>query len=407
MNAHLEPPLLTLHPVADAQHRWVAVLVEAPCVPAETSAEAVLDAAERWLADGLREALATLPCILPIACTAGTPDFSASPVILAGPTVLRVHLPDEAQAAQSALNAFEVALRPSQGRVHLLHDGLPASVKIPAVVQGQVAAGHPAIEGAPEGGTGPHLALDLAKAADAATAHRAGWNWLAGNYAQDVPASTRLAGGRGIMLKLLSQITLDADDADIEKTLKQDPSLSFQLLRLVNSAGVGARGPITTFRQAIATLGRRQLQRWLQLLLYAQQGEGQINPLLPVAAWRAAMMEALATAKGMSSGAQDAAFMVGMFSRLDILFGQSLADILTPLGLEADITNALLNNSGTLAPLFAVVQATERVLDPADPPGQHGAALDAALTTLDLDHAAWCQTQNRSMGWVLRICREL
>ena len=84
------------------------------------------------------------------------------------------------------------------------------------------------------------------------------------------------------LLKLLSLVVQDADTREIEEIFRQEPKLSYNLLRLVNSVAVGPKTPITGFNQAITVLGRRQLQRWLQLLIYANQfGQaGQPNPLL-------------------------------------------------------------------------------------------------------------------------------
>ena len=87
------------------------------------------------------------------------------------------------------------------------------------------------------------------------------------------------------------------------------------MLRLVNSAAIAPRSPIESFAQAINLLGRRQLGRWLQLLVYADtDGKKSINPLLIKAATRGRMMELLASKESTNS---DCAFMVGCFSLLD------------------------------------------------------------------------------------------
>ncbi len=206
-----------------------------------------------------------------------------------------------------------------------------------------------------------------------------------------------------VLLKLLGQLTSDADTHDIEATLKHDPELSIQLLRLVNSVAFAPGKKITSFGQAIALLGRRQLQRWLQLLLYARRGGGDAgNPLLPRSAWRASLMEGLCRINGGDREAQDEAFMVGMFSLLDQLFGKPLTEILSSLQLAEDITAALLHHEGPLGPLLALVESADK--DHCD--GSELAAVAAALEQTSIGTEAWCGAQIAALRWALQVSRE-
>ena len=81
------------------------------------------------------------------------------------------------------------------------------------------------------------------------------------------------------LLRLLALLSRDADTSAVEKALKQEPALTLNLLRLTNSAGGGMITRITSLSHAIAILGRRQLTRWLQLLLYSAKPEaGGVSP---------------------------------------------------------------------------------------------------------------------------------
>jgi EAL and modified HD-GYP domain-containing signal transduction protein len=129
------------------------------------------------------------------------------------------------------------------------------------------------------------------------------------------------------LLALLGLLARDADSRELEVLLKQDPALAYHLLKLVNSAAFALSSPIHSFGQAINVLGRRQLQRWLQLLLYArQQDDGLANPLLPLAAVRAHDGR-LAKALGWDRDQQDMAFVAGVFSLLDVLLAMPMTEI--------------------------------------------------------------------------------
>lgn len=177
--------------------------------------------------------------------------------------------------------------------------------------------------------------------------------------AQGKPDITRVR-----LLKLLSLVTQDADTKEIEEIFRQEPKLSYSLMRLVNSAALNLRGSVTSYSQAIAILGRRQLQRWIQLLVYADtSGGNQTNPLLLQAALRGRLIELACTyaAPGDEPAPQaDEAFMVGIFSLLDVLLGISMDDILAQLPLANNINRALALREGRLGQLLSAVESAEQ-----------------------------------------------
>lgn len=198
-----------------------------------------------------------------------------------------------------------------------------------------------------------------------------------------------------VLLKLLSQITSDADTREIEDTLKRAPELSVQLLRLVNSVSFSLKEPVTSFAQAINILGRRQLQRWLQLLMFSGKANpGYGRPLMARAAMRGALMEQLAKARSLGSEVADMAFIVGMFSLLDVLFGKPIADIVLPLKMGDDINNALLHRAGDLGALLNMADAAEHHEMP---------AVAAALAAMKLNSGIWSECQLTALQWMLSI----
>jgi len=193
-----------------------------------------------------------------------------------------------------------------------------------------------------------------------------GVQWLAGKwyFAPPPKMATHQAASRALSLRLLQRVAADADTHEIESIFRQDPVLAYHLLRLVNSLGVGVGRSISSFSQAILILGRQQLKRWLNLMLFAAGQDDYRSPmLLARVAVRARNMELLAKAGGFDRSVQDQAFMAGMFSLLGILFGMPLAEVLDPLDLGASLSSAVLRGEGELGRLLHAVESEERADD--------------------------------------------
>lgn len=186
--------------------------------------------------------------------------------------------------------------------------------------------------------------------------------WLPGDwYLQPPPAAVSgQSASRAMALRLMQLVAADADNHEIEEIFRRDPTLSYHLLRLVNSVSMGLNRKITSFSQAIILIGRQQLRRWLNFILFAARDDDPRSAmLLARVATRARTMELLAKAAGHDKAAQEQAFMAGMFSLLGVLFGQPLAQVLDPLKLPEALLGALLEHRDWLGELFALVELSE------------------------------------------------
>ncbi|MDE2440795.1 MAG: EAL domain-containing protein [Betaproteobacteria bacterium] len=163
------------------------------------------------------------------------------------------------------------------------------------------------------------------------------------------------------MMKLMGLLLGDADTSELESALKPEPGLTINLLRMTNSVGAGCTEHITSVGHAITVLGRRQLQRWLQLLVFASGNQTSTsNPLLQMAATRGRLMELLAGELCPNdSGLADRAFMAGIMSLMPILVSQSISDIVAHLSLAEDVRAALCEGSGPLGALLRITESSE------------------------------------------------
>lgn len=173
------------------------------------------------------------------------------------------------------------------------------------------------------------------------------------------------------LLKLLGLVHQDVETTELETTFKHAPELTVSLLKLVNSVAFGAQSKVSTVGRALTVLGRRQLARWIQLLVFTHKtsASGAMDPLAQMAATRGKFMELLATERYPGQiELQDKAFMVGMLSLLDALFNQPLKELVESINLADDLRLALLEGQGPLGQLLAIARTFEADVVPIDIP---------------------------------------
>ncbi|MCB1973501.1 MAG: HDOD domain-containing protein [Burkholderiaceae bacterium] len=163
---------------------------------------------------------------------------------------------------------------------------------------------------------------------------------------------------QAIIIQLINLVRKQASSAEIEELLKKDPTLSFNLLRFINSSGFGLSCEITSFRHAVMILGLKKLFRWAALLLTTSRASGTAPAIGTTAVVRGRLMELLAQ-EMLPPEECDNAFVVGVFSLLDAMLGIPLEEALESVALPEPVLDALLNHKGVFAPFLALTKACE------------------------------------------------
>lgn len=199
------------------------------------------------------------------------------------------------------------------------------------------------------------------------------------------------------LIQIINLINRDAEAPEIEQAFKGEAALTMKLLRLTNSAGLGLRVRIGSVRQAISIIGRRHIQRWLQLLLYGNAGEsGDIarNPLMQLAALKGNFMERLARRTCAQQGEEaDNAFLVGLLSLMPVALGMPIEEILEQLAIAMPLREALLQRQGDLGLLLELTDAYD-----ADDPARADVALARMGHRITRDTLN--QSLTESIAWV-------
>jgi EAL and modified HD-GYP domain-containing signal transduction protein len=194
------------------------------------------------------------------------------------------------------------------------------------------------------------------------------------------------------IIQLINLVRKQASTADIEEVFKHDPTLSYNLLRFINSAGFGLSCEITSFRHAVMLLGLKKLFRWAALLMTTSQVAGCSPAVGHAAIVRGRLMELLA-AELLPQEECDNAFVVGIFSLLDTMVGLPLAQVIGTISLPENVTDALLHGTGLLAPFLKLTLACENVDDAAFAETTEALQLtDHQVNWAHLQALAWAET---------------
>ncbi|RTE85769.1 MULTISPECIES: EAL and HDOD domain-containing protein [Gammaproteobacteria] len=168
-----------------------------------------------------------------------------------------------------------------------------------------------------------------------------------------------LAPQQMILMELLAAVhQTDIDFQHVADIIRNDLSLTYSLLKFVNSAAFNKGHEIKDIQHAIAFVGEKELKKYVALVALANVAKDQPEELVAKSLTRAHFMAELERLS-VGESVDNASFMTGLLSLLDVLLRTPMSDILERLPMSKTINAAILTRTGRVGYLLRLVEAYE------------------------------------------------
>jgi EAL and modified HD-GYP domain-containing signal transduction protein len=155
------------------------------------------------------------------------------------------------------------------------------------------------------------------------------------------------------LLEMVSRAEIDM--REFEKMVKQEASISFRLLRYLNSPLFGFSLEIKSIRHAMAVLGEREMRRWIRLVVAVGAAEQTCSELVLMGLARARFCETLSCRVQADSDL----FLMGLLSIMDAILEVSMEALLEQLPVDHETKAVLLGQNSSLRPLYRLMLSQE------------------------------------------------
>jgi EAL and modified HD-GYP domain-containing signal transduction protein len=152
-----------------------------------------------------------------------------------------------------------------------------------------------------------------------------------------------LSPNRAAKLLLLKELAdPDYSVKRVARTIATDLSLSYRLIRYLNSASLSVRERVSSVEQAVSMLGGGPLRQWLSIVMITEMNASQrASALLLSGVQRARFLECLCGDLAAPPSPPETMFLLGLFSNLDAILNMPMQEITSDLPLEQDMLDAL------------------------------------------------------------------
>ncbi len=176
----------------------------------------------------------------------------------------------------------------------------------------------------------------------------------------EVLSKKEISANKIAKIKLIHEISRTEIDLEkIEKLVKQDVSISYKLIKFINSAYFKRPNPISTLKDAIVFLGTSELKKFLNVVVTSDFCENKPDELIRQSIVRARMCEHLAGELSERYLAEEL-FTLGLFSLLDAMLDRSMEDIINQIRLPAKMKTALTGHDKDFNRILNTIQMFEQ-----------------------------------------------
>ncbi|WP_270567805.1 EAL and HDOD domain-containing protein [Clostridium beijerinckii] len=147
------------------------------------------------------------------------------------------------------------------------------------------------------------------------------------------------------ILKLINKE--DFDFNKLEELIIKDLGLSYKIIKLINSSAYCLKNEVRSIKYAIALLGRKEIIKWLYVVLLNDLKENNTDELIKVSLQRAKLCELICNMSEYKNNVYSA-YMVGLFSVMDAILNCSIEVILKELYIDDEIKEGLIEKDNFL-----------------------------------------------------------
>jgi c-di-GMP-related signal transduction protein len=206
------------------------------------------------------------------------------------------------------------------------------------------------------------LARGIENSSDFELAAEAGYHYFQGDFfsKEDMISCRQIPSYKLNLMRILKEITKPSVQFDkIEKILQKDVSLTYKLLRFVNSAFFGLKTTVQSIRHALTLLGETEVRKFLSFIVLSSIGTDKPQELIRITIIRARFCESIASELGFKSDLSNF-FLMGMFSMVNAFLDRPMDEILADLPLASPVKTALLGKPNHFRDVLELVKDYEK-----------------------------------------------